>query len=107
MDSLTAGTIDLAQQRGEKLSLATAFQVRGKFMVRAGRQPEADVCYLRAIELFESLKLIDRLRTCRIEYASELDELGRSDAAKQQWKLPALAGGSSDDKRAERLSAQA
>ncbi len=107
VDSLTARTIELSEQRGENLSLATALQVRGQLMLRTGRQPEAESCYLRAIDLFESLKLIERLRSCRIEYAAELDGLGRSVAAKAQWKLAALAGRGSHDSLAERLSAQA
>lgn len=107
VDSLTAVAIELAEQRGEKLSLATALQIRGQLMLRVGRQIDADLCYLRAIEVFKSLNLIDRLRGCRIEYATELDALGKSDAAKTQWKLAALAGRHSSDRLAERLSALA
>jgi tetratricopeptide (TPR) repeat protein len=107
VESLTAATIELGELRGEKLSLATAQQVRGQYLLREGRLDEADACYLQAIQLYASLKLIDRVRSCRIEYASELDAQGRSEAAKDQWKSAALAGRDSHDRLAERLSVQA
>ena len=107
VESLTAATIELSEQRGEKLSLATALQVRGRLLLETGRQAEADACYLRAVDLFESLNLVHRLRSCRIDYASGLDEIGRSDDAKAQWKQAALAGRDSHERLAERVSAQA
>jgi tetratricopeptide (TPR) repeat protein len=107
VERLTAATIELSEERGERLSLATAHQVRGQYLLREGRSDEADASYLQAIGLFVALNLIDRVRSCRIEYATELDAQGRSEAARDQWKLAALAGRDSHDRLAERLSAQA
>jgi tetratricopeptide (TPR) repeat protein len=107
VDELTAKTIELSELRGERLSLATALQLRGQYLLRAGEEDEADGCYNDAIRLYADLKLIDRLRNCRIEYAGELDSGGRSQAAKEQWKQAALAGRDYSDRLAERLAAEA
>lgn len=106
-DALAGAAIELGEARGERLSVATALQVRGQLKLRAGLVSEGEECFERAIELFRTLNLIERLRLCRIEFATELDALDRSAAAKEQWKLAALVGRRASEIVAERLSAGA
>lgn len=51
----------------------------------------SDAQYVRAIESFRNLNLVEQHRAARIEYAEALDRQGRSGDAKDQWKLAALA----------------
>jgi len=60
-------------------------------MARWDRRDESDSLYLRAIQLYQTLNLVDKLRSCLIEYAEELDDQGRGAEAKQHWKRAALA----------------
>jgi tetratricopeptide (TPR) repeat protein len=106
-DSLAGTAIELGEARDERLSVATALQVRGQLKLRAGLVAEGEECFERAIELFGTLNLLERLRLCRIEFATELDALDLPAAAKEQWKLAALVGRGASRSVAERLSAQA
>ena len=87
--------------------MATALHVRGQLKFRAGLAGEGDECFERAIELYRALNLLERLRLCRIEFATELDALGRSALAKEQWKLAALVGRGPSKGVAEKLAAEA
>lgn len=100
-DRLTTSTIELATARGEKLSLASALEVRGQLRSRAGQYEEADAAYQAAIDTYASLHLVDRLRACRVDYAEELDARGRASEARDQWRLAALMGVRGFDGRAE------
>jgi tetratricopeptide (TPR) repeat protein len=106
-DQLATATIELGIERGERLSLATALQVRGQLLSRDDRPGEGDAAYKRAIDIYVSLNLLDRLRACRIEYAEELDAQGRSGEAGHQWKQAALVARDSQQAPADGLSALA
>jgi tetratricopeptide (TPR) repeat protein len=106
-DRLATATIELGSERGEKLSVATAFQVRGKLRAWADLSEESDTAYQQAIDLYESLNLLHRQRTCRIEYAEELDTQGRSLEARNQWKAAALVGQDATQGLGGRLASRA
>ena len=90
VEPLVETAIRLGEERGEKLSLATALQLLGRLRLRQQRGDDAGP-YTRAVDLYGKLNLIDRVRAARIEYAEELDAQGRSAEAKDQWRLAALA----------------
>jgi tetratricopeptide (TPR) repeat protein/DNA-binding XRE family transcriptional regulator len=106
-DRLATSTIELGVERGEKLSVATALQVRGHLRARAGRLEESDAAFQRSIEIYESLNLLYRLRSCRIEYAEELDAHSRSIEARDQWRHAALVGRDPSSGSHERLASNA
>lgn len=106
-ESFATATIELGEERGERLSQATALQVQGQLKMRAGLATEGTQSYSRAIGLLHSMNLGERLRQCRIEFATELDALGLSDAARNEWKEAALVGRDTSDSLSERLIAQA
>ena len=106
-DQLATATIELGIERGERLSLATALQVRGQLLSRDGRGAEGAAAYQQAVDIYGSLNLLNRLRACRIEYAEALDAQGRSGEAANQWKQAALVGYDSSRAPAERLIALA
>jgi tetratricopeptide (TPR) repeat protein len=81
----------LAEERGEMLSLATALQLLGRLRLRQHRDDEGDACYARAVDLYRTINLGDRVKSAHIEYAEELDERGRSAEARDQWRMAALA----------------
>jgi tetratricopeptide (TPR) repeat protein len=97
VEALAQAAIQLGEERGEKLSLATALQLLGRLRLRQSRKEEGDAHYARATDLYASLKLIDRLKAARIEYAEELDSQGRSAEARDQWRLAALTDRDSPD----------
>jgi tetratricopeptide (TPR) repeat protein len=90
VEELAETAIRLGEERGEKLSLATALQLLGRLRLRRGQDDEGDACYARAIDLYGKIHLGDRVKAARIEYAEELDLQGRSAEAKDQWRLAAL-----------------
>jgi len=90
VETLVEVAIRLGEERGEKLSLATALQLLGRLRLEQQLLEEGDACYARAIDLFATLDLLDRVKAARIEYAEQLDAQGRSSAAKEQWRLAAL-----------------
>lgn len=90
-EELVEVAIRLGEERGEKLSLATALQLLGRLRLRQQQGEAGDACYARAIDLYGALNLVDRVRSARIEYAEELDDLGRSAEARDQWRAAALA----------------
>lgn len=90
-EALVEAAIRLGEERAESLSLATALQLLGRLRLRRLLGDEGDACYARAIDLYGQLNLIDRIKEARIEYAEELDALGRPAEARDQWRLAALA----------------
>ena len=91
VEDLLEVAIRLAEEREERLSLATARQLLGRLRLRQERDDEGDGLYAQAIDLYGKLKLTDRVKAARIEYAEELDVRGRWIEAKEQWRLAALA----------------
>ena len=62
-----------------------------------------DAQYMQAIESFRKLNLVEQHRAARIEYAEALDRQGRSEDAKDQWRLAALADRDTHDRPTESL----
>lgn len=78
-------------------------------VIRARRPPTplADDRYLQAIDKYQGLNLVDRLREARIEYAEALDDQGRTAEAKEEWRLAALVDRNTHDPMQESLDGTA